>query len=73
MSDWAKLATYNSERSRGIVHTPAYDEAMAAEQARFDEWQRRSLKEEGYVLQPNGVWYKISPASPRRWWQWRRR
>jgi hypothetical protein len=32
-----QLATYNAERSRGIVHTPEWDAKMAALQRRFNE------------------------------------
>ncbi len=32
------LARYNGERARGLVHTPEWDERMAALQAEFDEW-----------------------------------
>jgi hypothetical protein len=32
------LAQYNSERARGLVHTPEWDARMAALQAEFDEW-----------------------------------
>jgi hypothetical protein len=31
-----RLATYNSERDRGLVHTDEWREFMAAEQAWFD-------------------------------------
>jgi hypothetical protein len=34
------LARYNAERSRGIVHTTATDNAMARIQVEFDEWAR---------------------------------
>jgi hypothetical protein len=33
---WNDLATYNAERTRGLVHTPEYVERMKAEQAAFD-------------------------------------
>lgn len=33
---WKPLADYNSERHRGIVHTPEWDAFMAEEQAAFD-------------------------------------
>jgi hypothetical protein len=32
------LAVYNAECSRGIVHTPGYDAAMAELQRQFNEW-----------------------------------
>lgn len=34
------LATYNSERARGIVHSPEWQERMARLQAHFDQQQR---------------------------------
>ncbi len=34
--EFAALATYNGERSRGIMHTLEWQEKMAQEQARFD-------------------------------------
>jgi hypothetical protein len=37
---WGDLATYNSEVSRGIVHTAEYDARMAEKQAAFVEYQR---------------------------------
>lgn len=39
-----RLGTYNAERARGIVHTPAWQAQMAELQARFDErqWQTRA-------------------------------
>lgn len=36
---WADLARYNSEKARGIVHTPEWEALMAQEQARFDREQ----------------------------------
>jgi hypothetical protein len=50
MSDWVKLATYNAERCRGLVHTSEYVEAMVREQARFDEWVKTA------PLQPRPWW-----------------
>ena len=35
-----RLADYNSEVSRGIVHTAEYDAAMAELQAEFNAWIR---------------------------------
>lgn len=37
------LAYYNSEVSRGVVHTEEYATQMAALQSEFDEWMRASL------------------------------
>lgn len=33
---YGRLATFNSERGRGLVHTPEYAAEMAELQARFD-------------------------------------
>ncbi len=43
-----RLAQYNSERTRGIQHTPAWIEEMRALQADFDDWlaQRYSTLDE---------------------------
>ncbi len=35
-----RLATYNAEVYRGLVHTSEYVEDMRMLQARFDEWRR---------------------------------
>jgi hypothetical protein len=32
----SQLASYNSERARGLVHTPEWDERMARLQSAFD-------------------------------------
>jgi hypothetical protein len=34
--EFADLAQYNSEKARGIVHTPEWNKKMAKEQARFN-------------------------------------
>lgn len=38
---FSALAAYNTEVAHGIVHTPAWDERMAALQREYDEWARR--------------------------------
>jgi hypothetical protein len=38
---WTELATYNSERARGIVHMPEWVRLMAAEQEAFNREQER--------------------------------
>ena len=55
-NDWTKLADYNAEVARGIVHTAEYDELMARWQKLFDLEQRNNL---------------VASHSPRRRW-WRR-
>jgi hypothetical protein len=37
---WDELARYNTERGRGLVHTPEYDRRMADEQRLFNERPR---------------------------------
>jgi hypothetical protein len=39
---WSVLATYNSERARGIVHTAEWDALMAEEQEKWAVWHRGS-------------------------------
>lgn len=34
---WAELGRYNAERSRGVVHEPAFAARMAIQQEYFDE------------------------------------
>jgi hypothetical protein len=41
------LATYNSERARGIVHTPEWVEKMAEQQRLFDDGQRAWMTQNG--------------------------
>ena len=38
-----ELATYNGERSRGVVHTVEKDARMRALQADFDAWRDRQI------------------------------
>ena len=42
---WDRLGTYNSECSRGIVHTPEYAAEMAMEQRAFDVEMSRAAAE----------------------------
>jgi hypothetical protein len=46
--EFAALATYNSERARGIVHTPEWVARMVTEQERFGKQQRE--------LYPDAIW-----------------
>lgn len=43
MSDYDQLAIYNAEVARGIVHTPEWDQKMAAVQQRFNEQQAQQM------------------------------
>lgn len=38
-----ELATYNGERTRGVVHTVEKDARMRALQADFDAWRDRQI------------------------------
>ena len=44
-SYWNDLAAYNSERARGIVHTPEMDARMAEKQREFDAASEAALRE----------------------------
>lgn len=44
-----RLADYNAERARGLVHTPEWQAQMAVLQAGFDRWQRDRLRRQGLV------------------------
>jgi hypothetical protein len=52
---WDRLATYNAERYRGIVHTPEWDAAMAEEQRAFN-------REQGYESERGGFPIRLDPA-----------
>lgn len=43
-SEVAALAMYNAERWRGVTHSPAWSEAMAVLQARFDAAAERRME-----------------------------
>ncbi len=42
---WHALATYNSERARGLVHTAEWEAQMAAQQVAFDAWAKTEFEE----------------------------
>lgn len=55
MSDrWGRLAQYNAEVHRGIVHTAEYDELMADEQRAFDAWQVSTWPDRKPMYDGNG-------------------
>lgn len=73
--EWDELATYNSEKARGIVHTPEKVARMVAEQERFhrqniEEWTAAG----GHPVdpdEPDGLWIVPRPVSRwerLRWW-----
>lgn len=76
MYEWDDLAHYNSEVSRGLVHTAEMDARMAQRQAAFDAAQLAQYEREGWTPMrfDNGeivAW--VSPSKPRRAWRfWRR-
>lgn len=45
-----RLATYNAERSRGILHTDAYIKQMAEIQARFDAEHDKIAVANGWLI-----------------------
>lgn len=51
--DLDELARYNSEKARGLVHTPEWDARMAEEQARFNtSWRERAAREGIEIIEP---------------------
>ncbi|QOR55374.1 MAG: hypothetical protein SHS37scaffold145_25 [Phage 71_18] len=58
------LAQFNTERSRGLVHTPEWVERMRYVQARFDAEQRERLLAEGYTELPGGGFMRRMPPLP---------
>lgn len=46
---YSQLATFNSEKARGIVHTPEWVSAMQLQQDAFDEW-RKGLEPDAIVI-----------------------
>jgi hypothetical protein len=48
------LAIYNSERARGIVHTPEWDEKMRLEQERFAEQYWARAERDGWLVVEDG-------------------
>ena len=80
--DGHELATYNSERARGLVHTDEWNQRMAAAQAAFDAARRAEIHAEAakaraagatVVETESGGLLIIPPRHRRRrWWQIRR-
>lgn len=63
-----RLATFNSERHRGIVHTEAWCDLMADEQEWFNQRQMAEMLAQGGEEVSPGVW--MVPRQPRRrFWQ----
>lgn len=48
--DVTRLATFNSERSRGLMHTPEYAERMAELQRRFNEAREAEARARGWIF-----------------------
>lgn len=64
----ARLAAFNSERGRGIVHTEAWCDLMADEQEWFNQRQMSEMLAQGGEEVSPGIW--MVPAKPsRRFWQ----
>lgn len=51
--DINRLATYNSEVARGLVHTEVYKKKMEKLQAEFNEWQRIEAEKRGWIVVPS--------------------
>lgn len=70
----SRLATYNAEVYRGIVHTDEWHEMMGKEQAWFDRRNRDELIAQGGKEVGRGVW--LVPSEPKQRWRsglWRNR
>jgi hypothetical protein len=52
--EYERLARYNAEVHRGLIHTPAYIALMRDEQARFDTERRSELEGQGFVFDAHG-------------------
>jgi len=48
------LATFNSEKARGLVHFPGYAFEMAKLQSAYDKWTRACLEAYGEVTEVDG-------------------
>lgn len=53
---WHELAEYNSERARGLVHTPEWVARMVIEQAMFDAEHEDAAREAGGIPVEGGGW-----------------
>jgi hypothetical protein len=56
--DFKTLAGYNSEKGRGIAHTPLWQAEMAGLQARWNAGERERMVREGWTELPGGGWIK---------------
>jgi len=56
------LATYNSERVRGLVHTDVWHERMTVLQRRFDRAQRDRRIADGYEEVAPNMWVHAERA-----------
>lgn len=48
--EFGELARYNSERARGIVHAPEWDERMARDQERFNAKMLAEARARGDII-----------------------
>jgi hypothetical protein len=64
-----RLATYNSEVHRGLVHTEEWQQFMGREQAWFNDQRKQELVDAGGYETSPGVW--LVPRPKRRWWAFR--
>lgn len=81
--DGHELATYNSERARGLIHTDEWHQRMARAQEAFDAARRAEIHAEAAkaraagatVIETEGGGLLIIPPSyqPRWWWPLARR
>jgi hypothetical protein len=68
-SRFDKLATYNSEVGRGLVHTPEWREQMAELQREFHVWRFESTRLSGEETfwgpdEDGALWHLNAPGMP---------
>lgn len=69
--DWGDLSRYNSEISRGVVHTPEVDRMMARKQVAYQAWNDECMVQQGYHLihvndDGSRVWERVHRSWPER-------
>lgn len=61
-----RLATYNAEVGRGLVHTEDWRWLMEREQTWFDDTRKQKLIAAGGYETSPGIW--LVPKPKHRWW-----
>ncbi len=64
--DVERLATFNGERARGLLHRPDYVEEMAALKAQFDAETRTEALRQGHIVVGPTYWMEKLERTLRR-------